>query len=72
MLKSKLSSYTGSPISAFFIIIVAFLVKSFIVMYTYNFVAPRLISNMTGNQNVKKLEFVEAMAFTLLANCLFN
>ena len=72
MLQSRLNEYTSSPLSAFFIIIVAFLVKSFIVMYTYNFVAPRLISNMTGNQNVKHLEFTEAMAFTLLANCLFN
>tara|TARA_B100000212_G_C27003005_1_gene375798 strand:+ start:190 stop:426 length:237 start_codon:yes stop_codon:yes gene_type:complete len=47
--------------------------KALLVMYTYNSVAPRLISNWDRDtNNFRPLSYTEALMFTILANMLFT
>jgi|MDSZ01.2.fsa_nt_gb hypothetical protein len=56
----------------FIFIIFYFLIKILIVQYAYNNIAPKLINNMTGNNNFNKLTFYEAFLFVIMANLLFS
>ena len=53
-------------------LVLFFILRVLVVQYTYNKVAPRLISNL-GNpkQQFKPLTFEEALLFTLLITFLF-
>ena len=58
----------------FLIILILFMIKVFLVQYTYNTIAPQLISNIQDKKisNFKELSFLEAAMFLILANNLFN
>ena len=58
----------------FLIVLVFFIIKAFLVQYSYNSIAPRLISNIQDKsiQNFKELSFLEASMFLILANNLFT
>ncbi len=48
-------------------------IKSYLVMSTYNSVAPRLVANNGGDlENFRELSFGESVLFVILANNLFN
>ena len=51
-----------------------FIIKVFLVYYSYNHIAPKLISNIQDEpvKNFKPLNFFEAAIFVILANNLFT
>ena len=51
-----------------------FIIKVFLVYYSYNHIAPKLISNIQDEpvKNFKPLTFFEAAIFVILANNLFT
>jgi hypothetical protein len=51
-----------------------FIIKVFLVYYSYNHIAPKLISNVQDEpvKNFKPLTFFEAAIFVILANNLFT
>jgi len=54
-------------------VIVLFVVKSWIVQFAYNMVVPRLVLNNGNNlSNFRPLSLTEAMGLTLLVNTLIN
>jgi hypothetical protein len=55
----------------FFIIILLLILKAFLVRYTYNTIAPKLIANAGGDvNNFRELDFVEALLFIILVHSL--
>ena len=58
----------------FLIVLVVFIIKVFLVQYTYNAIAPQLISNIRDREitNFRRLSFLEAAMFLILANNLFT
>ena len=57
----------------FLVILVVFLIKSWLVQWSYNTVMPKLISNMTGtDRNFRRLSYLEAIVVVILFNNLFN
>ena len=57
----------------FLVILVVFLIKSWLVQWSYNTVMPKLISNMTGtDRNFRRLRYLEAIVLVILFNNLFN
>ncbi len=56
----------------FFIIVLLLILKAFLVKYTYNTVAPKLIKNSGGDlSNFREIDFVEALLFIILIHSLF-
>jgi len=57
----------------FFVILLVFLIKAWLVQVSYNWIFPKLRYNMTGNQgNFRKLSYIEAIIVVILFNNLFN
>lgn len=60
-----------NALMGFFIIILLLVLKAFLVRYTYNTIAPKLISNSGGDvNNFRELDFVEALLFIILVHSL--
>jgi len=64
----------GETINIFFLMLTIFILKVFLVYYSYNNIAPKLISNYQDKQveNFRPLTFFEAAIFVILANNLFT
>jgi len=61
-----------NPLSVMTVLVLLFLLRSLIVQWTYNKVAPTLINNMGHQtQEFKPLTFEESLLFTLLISFLF-
>tara|TARA_B100001094_G_C17629256_1_gene529677 strand:+ start:33 stop:263 length:231 start_codon:yes stop_codon:yes gene_type:complete len=57
----------------FFVIIAVFLIKAFLVQWSYNWIMPKLIYNINGeNSDFRKLSYMEAIIVVILFNNLFN
>lgn len=55
----------------FFLIILLLILKAFLVRYTYNTIAPKLIKNSGGDvNNFREIDFVEALLFIILVHSL--
>ena len=55
----------------FFIIVLLLILKAFLVRYTYNTIAPKLIKNSGGDvNNFREIDFVEALLFIILVHSL--
>jgi len=64
----------GETINIFSLMLTIFILKVFLVYYSYNNIAPKLISNYQDKQveNFRPLTFFEAAIFVILANNLFT
>ena len=64
----------GETINIFLLALTIFILKTFLVYYSYNHIAPKLISNIQDEpvKNFKPLSFFEAAIFVILANNLFT
>ena len=63
----------SNPLLLFLVIILYFLIKSYIVKVLYNNIGPKIMYNFGSDENkFRLLTFQESMAFTLLTNCLFR
>jgi len=64
----------GETINIFFLMFTIFIIKVFLVYYSYNHIAPKLISNIQDEpvKNFRPLTFVESAIFVILANNLFT
>ena len=64
----------GETINIFLLMLTIFVIKVFLVYYSYNHIAPKLISNFQDKpvENFKPLSFLEASIFVILANNLFT
>ena len=64
----------GETINIFLLALTIFILKVFLVYYSYNHIAPKLISNFQDKpvENFKPLSFLEASIFVILANNLFT
>jgi len=64
----------GETINIFLLALTIFILKVFLVYYSYNHIAPKLISNFQDKpvENFKPLSFLEAAIFVILANNLFT
>ena len=57
----------------FFVILLVFLIKAWLVQVSYNWIFPKLRYNMTGNQSdFRRLSYMEAIIVVILFNNLFN
>ena len=57
----------------FFVIFAVFLIKAFLVQWSYNWIMPKLIYNINGKQSdFRKLSYMEAIILVILFNNLFN
>ena len=57
----------------FLVILVVFLIKAFLVQWSYNWIMPKLIYNINGLQSdFRKLSYMEAIIVVILFNNLFN
>jgi len=55
----------------FFVIMLLLILKAFLVQYTYNTIAPKLIKNAGGEiDNFRQLNFVESLLFIILVHSL--
>ena len=69
----KTSKLKIDSLQFFLVILVVFLIRSWLVQWSYNTVMPKLISNMTGtHRNFRKLSYFEAIIVVILFNNLFN
>ena len=71
--KSMISDKNTSEI--FLLLLLVFLIKVFLVQYSYNTIAPKLIQNWNQDSNpsrFKQLTYLEAALFVILANNLFS
>tara|TARA_B100000287_G_scaffold394157_1_gene407992 strand:- start:398 stop:628 length:231 start_codon:yes stop_codon:yes gene_type:complete len=69
----KTSKLKIDSLQFFLIIFAVFLIKSWLVQWSYNNIMPKLIFNMTGNQrNFRRLSYLEAIIVVILFNNLFN
>ena len=57
----------------FFVILMVFLIKAWLVQWSYNWIMPKLIYNLNGKQSsFRKLSYMEAIIVVILFNNLFN
>ena len=59
----------------FLLLLLVFLIKVFLVQYSYNTIAPKLIQNWNQDSRpsqFKQLTYLEAALFVILANNLFS
>ena len=69
----KINKLKIDSLQFFLVILVVFLIKSWLVQWSYNTVMPKLISNMTGtDRNFRRLTYLEAIVVVILFNNLFN
>ena len=69
----KTSKLKIDSLQFFLVVLVVFLIKSWLVQWSYNTVMPKLISNMTGtDRNFRRLSYLEAIVVVILFNNLFN
>ena len=69
----KTSKLKIDSLHFFLVILVVFLIKSWLVQWSYNTIMPKLISNMTGtDRNFRQLSYLEAIVVVILFNNLFN
>ena len=69
----KTSKLKIDSLHFFLVILAVFLIKSWLVQWSYNTIMPKLISNMTGNQhNFRRLSYLESIIVVILFNNLFN
>ena len=69
----KTSKLKIDSLQFFLVILVVFLIKSWLVQWSYNTIMPKLISNMTGtDKNFRRLSYLEAIVVVILFNNLFN
>tara|TARA_B100000700_G_C14950208_1_gene811283 strand:+ start:882 stop:1124 length:243 start_codon:yes stop_codon:yes gene_type:complete len=66
--------FKKDSMDVYFYVLVLFIIKVFLVQYSYNVIAPRLIMNWQDKQikNFRPLSFLEASMFLILANNLFT
>ena len=69
----KTSKFKIDSLPFFLVILVVFLVKSWLVQWSYNTIMPKLIFNMSGNDSeFRRLTYLEAVILVILFNNLFN
>lgn len=71
--KSMVTDKNTSEI--FLLLLLVFLIKVFLVQYSYNTIAPKLIQNWNQDSKpsqFKQLTYLEAALFVILANNLFS
>ena len=69
----KINKLKIDSLQFFLVILVVFLIKSWLVQWSYNTIMPKLISNMTGtDRNFRRLTYLEAIVVVILFNNLFN
>jgi len=57
----------------FFVILVVFLIKAWLVQWSYNWIMPKLIYNINGLQSdFRRLSYMESIIVVILFNNLFN
>jgi len=63
-----------NKMDAYLYLLIFFIIKVFLVQYTYNVIAPRLIMNYLDRpvRDFKPLSFMEAAMLQILANNLFT
>ena len=69
----KTSKLKIDSLQFFLVVLVVFLIKSWLVQWSYNTIMPKLISNVTGTaSNFRRLSYLEAGVVVILFNNLFN
>ena len=69
----KGNKYKIDSIQFFFVILMVFLIKAWLVQWSYNKIMPTLIYNINGKQgNFRRLSYIEAIVVVILFNNLFN
>ena len=57
----------------FLVILMVFLIKAFLVQWSYNWIMPKLIYNINGKQgDFRQLSYMEAIIVVIFFNNLFN
>tara|TARA_B100001094_G_C18077297_1_gene743303 strand:+ start:284 stop:514 length:231 start_codon:yes stop_codon:yes gene_type:complete len=57
----------------FLMIFLVFLIKAFLVQWSYNWIMPKLIYNINGRQgDFRRLSYIEAIIVVILFNNLFS
>tara|TARA_B100001123_G_C14739829_1_gene800464 strand:+ start:322 stop:552 length:231 start_codon:yes stop_codon:yes gene_type:complete len=57
----------------FLVILVVFLIKAWLVQWSYNRIMPKLVYNVNGKQgDFRRLSYMEAIIVVILFNNLFN
>ena len=57
----------------FLVILMVFLIKAFLVQWSYNWIMPKLIYNVNGKRgDFRRLSYMEAIIVVILFNNLFN
>ena len=57
----------------FLVILVVFLIKAWLVQWSYNRIMPKLVYNINGKQgDFRRLSYMEAIIVVILFNNLFN
>ena len=57
----------------FLVILVVFLIKAWLVQWSYNWIMPKLVYNVNGKQgDFRRLSYMEAIIVVILFNNLFN
>lgn len=57
----------------FLMIFLVFLIKAFLVQWSYNWIMPKLIYNINGKQgDFRKISYIESIIVVILFNNLFS
>ena len=63
----------GNNLQTFLILLVVFFIKVYLVQFSYNFIAPKLINDFGNKESsFKELTFSQAIFLVILANNLFR
>jgi hypothetical protein len=69
----KTSKIKIDSLQFFLVLLGVFLIKSWLVQWSYNTIMPKLISNINGtDRNFRSLTYLEAIVVVILFNNLFN
>jgi len=72
MLSKGNSPYESNPLSLMLLMVVLYLLKTMIVMYTYNYLVPKILVKVNNDKLLHNINFTEAFALTMLINTLFT
>ena len=62
-----------NSMNLFFMMVLIFLIKAWLVQWSYNYIMPKLIYNMTGQtKDFRKLSYMESIIVVILFNNLFS
>jgi len=61
-----------NSMNLFFMMVLIFLIKAWLVQWSYNSIMPKLTYNMVGTKDFRKLSYMESIIVVILFNNLFS